>query len=252
MTTYAGVDGCRGGWIVVSRVGDGPPNAAVHLTFDGLVSSLPDNAIFAVDMPIGLPDRIDSGGRGPEQAVRRFLGPRQSSVFAMPSRTAVYAEPGPFTGWEAMRAGRKRADAVARQTSFPSRGLAFQSFTLFPKIREIDALLRRDMALVSRVIESHPEAAFAVLNGGTPMTLPKKAKGVVNPAGMAERRALLVGLGFPPAFVVADPPRGAGADDFLDACALMLVAARYARGEARSHPPSPARDRFGLPIAIWT
>ena len=40
-------------------------------------------------MPIGLPDRVGPGGRGPERAVRPLLGERQSSVFSVPSRAAV-------------------------------------------------------------------------------------------------------------------------------------------------------------------
>ena len=42
-------------------------------------------------MPIGLPARIGPGGRGPERAVRPLLGGRQSSVFPVPSREAIYA-----------------------------------------------------------------------------------------------------------------------------------------------------------------
>ena len=41
--------------------------------------------VIAVDMPIGLPDRIDGPGRPAEQAVRPLLGQRQSSVFSIPS-----------------------------------------------------------------------------------------------------------------------------------------------------------------------
>lgn len=139
-----------------------------------------------------------------------------------------------------------------RRTGAPARKISIQAFGLFPRIREIDTLLTADPALRERVLESHPEAVFAVLNGMVPMDLPKKIKGSVNPAGMAERRALLVGCGLPPSLLVADPPRGAGEDDFLDACAVMLAAERFVRGEALCHPDPPARDSFGLPITIWT
>lgn len=252
MRTAIGVDGCKAGWIAVAQGESGPPTAVVHASFAALIDAAPADAVIAVDMPIGLPDRIEGGGRGPEQAVRRFLGARQSCVFSIPSRLAVYAEPGPFPDWESMRAARRRADAVARRTSSPPKGLAFQSFALFGKIREIDGLLRADAALAARVIESHPEAVFAALNGFEPMALPKKVKGAINPPGMAERRALLAGCGFAPGFLVADPPKGASEDDFLDACAVMLAAARFARGKAISHPSPPGRDGCGLPIAIWT
>ena len=83
------------------------------------------------------------------------------------------------------------------------------------------------------------------------MCLPKKVKGRVNPAGMEERKALLARHGVPRPFLDQPPPRGAASDDFLDATAMCLVAGRIARGEAISFPNPPARDAFGLPIAIW-
>ena len=109
----------------------------------------------------------------------------------------------------------------------------------------------RGPSLASRVIESHPEVAFWRLNGEQAMSLPKKVKGQVNPAGMAERRTLLAGLGLRRDFLEAAPPRGAAADDFLDACALLFIAARHARGQARPFPDPPDVDAYGIPIAIW-
>jgi len=251
MMTVAGVDGCKAGWIAVIDRPGVPPAAEVHRSFADVLAALPGDAIIAVDMPISLPERIGPDGRGPEHAVRQFLGKRKSSVFSIPSRKAVHAEEGPFADWEAMRAARRRADNEARQTSDPPRGLSFQAFALFPRIREIDRILRREPALSRRVFESHPEAVFAVLNEGEPMDLPKKTKGSPNPPGLAERRALLVGRGIPPAFLVGTQA-GAAEDDFLDACVLMLAARRIARGEARCHPEVHGRDGHGLPIAIWT
>ncbi|MBK8456360.1 MAG: DUF429 domain-containing protein [Phyllobacteriaceae bacterium] len=247
MRPIAGVDGCKAGWIAVWSIDDANLDTAVFNSFAGLLSFLPGDAIVAVDMPIGLPDVISGGGRGPEQIVRTFLGPRRSSVFAIPSRAAVHAEPGPFEDWPAMRAARRRADAVARETSTPPHGLAFQSFMLFPRIREIDALLRAEPRLAGRVIESHPEAAFAILNGKTAMGWPKTSA-----PGAAERRVLLAANGLPGEFLLRSPPKGAGTDDFLDACVLNLVAGRRARGAAIAHSSPPGCDAFGLPIAIWT
>jgi predicted RNase H-like nuclease len=101
------------------------------------------------------------------------------------------------------------------------------------------------------VHESHPELAFWRLNGGAPMALPKKIRGVVNPAGMDERRALLARCGLPASLLCATPPRGAGADDLLDACAMLVTAARIADGAARPFPDPPLDDGRGIPLAIW-
>lgn len=247
----AGVDGCRPGWVAVVRSPGFLPRCRVVGEFERLVDDLPPDAVVAVDMPIGLPARTLHGGRGPETLVRRHLGARQSSVFSIPSRQAVHAEPGPFADEEARYAAHRRASATARATSEPPRGISIQAFGLFHKIREIDALLRRRPELRTRLVESHPEFAFWRLNGETPMTLPKKIKGRVNPHGMNERRALLVRLGLHAA-VLAGVPRGVGEDDLLDAAAMLFVAARHARGEAIPFPDPPGCDEFGIPIAIWS
>ena len=48
------------------------------------------------------------------------------------------------------------------------------------------------------------------------------------------------------------PPRGAAADDLLDALAALVVARHIAAGRGRPFPDPPGRDSHGLPIAIWT
>jgi predicted RNase H-like nuclease len=216
-----------------------------------MIEDFPKVFTIAVDMPIGLPDFVTGGGRGPEKAVRPYLGERQSSVFSVPSRTAVYAECGPFSGQGNMIEAHRRASIVALATSDPPRKISIQSFNLFPKIREIDTLLREKPTLTDHVFESHPEFAFSVLNGNSPMILPKKIKGKVNPAGMEERRELLASLGLPREFLDQNPPKGAAADDFLDACAMLLIAGRISRGQAVPHPSPLQHDRHGIPVAIW-
>lgn len=252
MTMICGVDGCPAGWLAVWRDhSDHAPKTAVFFDVRSLIEAFPKTAIFAIDMPIGLPDFVTGGGRGPEKLVRPFLGERQSSVFSVPSRAAVYAEHGPFSGQVDMIEAHKRASLVALATSDPPRKISIQSFNIFPKIREIDTLLREQSALTDRVFESHPEFAFAVLNGKAPMKLPKKIKGKVNPAGMEERKELLASLGLPREFLDQKPPKGAAADDFLDACAMLLIAGRISRGEAQPHPSPLIRDSHKIPVAIW-
>jgi predicted RNase H-like nuclease len=234
---HVGVDGCRAGWIAVTLDGSFSPRVSVHADFSGLLEQAGKDAVIAVDMPIGLPDFIRRGGRGPEQAVRPLLGQRQSSVFSIPSRSAVACT------------DYREGCAVALATSDPPRKISKQAFFLFGKIREIDAAI--DASSQHRIRESHPEVAFWRLNGNAPMRTPKKVKGSIHWPGMEERRALLARHGFDPAFLLQDPPRGAGADDFLDACVCALTARRIARGEAEPFPSDPALDSRGLQIAIW-
>ena len=235
----AGVDGCPSGWAVVLRpiAGDSDPLFVLAPDFAAVLAHPHAPAVIAVDMPIGLPDRVGAGGRGPEKAVRPLLGARQSSVFAVPSRAAV------------MTMDYREACAVAMATSDPSRKVAKQCFHLFPKIREIDALMTP--ALEERVFEAHPELGFWRLNGGRAMALPKKVKSRPSPPGLAERAALLVRHGFAPAFLEQPLPRGVGRDDLIDAAVLSLTATRIATGEGRSFPDAPERDGKGLRMAIW-
>lgn len=232
-----GVDGCPAGWIAVTIAATGPLTPCVTITRDFAELTTIVEKI-AVDMPIGLPERAGPGGRGPESLVRPLLGERQSSVFSVPSRAAVFA------------ADYGEACRLALETSEPPRKVSKQAFFLFPKIREVDALLRGDPALVERVHEVHPEVAFRTLNGETPLALPKKVSSRGHPPGLALRRDLLVAAGYDSAFL-SKAPRGAGLDDLLDAAVNALVARRLHDGTARSFPDPPGRDAHGLPVAIW-
>lgn len=250
MVPAVGVDGCPAGWIAAWREPDGVLGTAVFSGFHAIAARFQE-AVIAVDMPIGLPDFIGPGGRGPERLVRPLLGERQSSVFSIPSRAAVHAEDAVFVSPDDYRDRHSRASAVARATSEPPRAISIQAFGLFSRIRELDELLRADAALRRRVVEAHPEVAFWRLNGDCAMALPKKVKNRPHAPGLAERRALLARHAMPETFTAARPPRGAGPDDLLDAAAMLLIAERRRRGEARPFPDPPLVDSCGLPIAIW-
>ena len=246
MTVCAGVDGCKGGWIAVRRGGGLPLEARTFKTFSEIVSWLPPDAIIAVDTPCGLPEMGTPQGRAAERAAQPLLEKRRSSIFAIPSRAAVYAVTGAIeTG--GYIAAHAFASAAARGTSEPPTGISIQAFGIFPRIREIDALLRQTPALRGRVFESHPEIAFLTLYGGREMRWRKSSV-----KGEQERRQVLLAHGFDTSFLSQAPaPRSqAKPDDFLDACALSLVAQRIMRGEAVSHPDPPERDAFGMLISI--
>jgi predicted RNase H-like nuclease len=251
MTWLAGIDGCPAGWIVAFVRLDNPEvRIRIVQSFADVVTADERPQFIVVDIPIGLPESGSRGGRAAENAVRPLLGPRQSSVFSIPSRQAVFAEPGPFAGQVALYEAHRRASAVARATCEPPRGIAIQAFMIFPKIREVDVLLRSDASLPDRVYETHPEVAFWRLNGERALAEPKKVKGRCYGPGLALRRQLLVAAGFP-ADALSAPPKGAGPDDLLDAFACAAVARRVHAGVARPFPDPPPRDSFGLPMAIW-
>lgn len=252
----AGVDGCKdrrngeGGWVAVIVEPDGTAHATRIKALAELFARPLAPDIVAVDMPIGLPDHVEAKGRPPERLVRPRLGRRQSSVFSMPSRTAVYASED-ATVPEAER--YRHACALARATSTPPRAVAKQGFALFPRIIEIDRWLRETPALQPRVFECHPEVSFWAMNGGMALPEPKKAKNAPFPPGLELRRRLLQAAGFPPDLLSPLKARElrVGQDDLIDACAAAWTAGRIARRAAESFPSPPERDAHGLPIAIW-
>ena len=160
-TRIVGVDGCKAGWISVAFMSDdiGKAQAKPFTNFAELVAAFEPDSIIAVDTPIGLPDRSVRGGRAPDWAAREFLGPRRASVFPVPSRRAIYA----------FEQGFAQACAIARATSDPPKAPSMQAFSIFPRIQQIDLMLRRDPALRRRVFEAHPEVSFALMNGGASM-----------------------------------------------------------------------------------
>lgn len=238
MFTVAGIDGCRGGWALALVSVIGPRrNWAFHVasTFREAVDLAAGAAVIAVDVPIGL---AEEGPRTCDREARRLLGLRGSSVFPAPVRAALRAS-GP---------------AEARRLSMEATGrsLPCQTLAILPRIREVDAWMTP--ARQRRVIEVHPEMSFLAMNGGRPVTQPKKQA-----AGRAAREALLRGEF--PGFHVADAARQlrgrtgpggprAGPDDLLDALAAAWTALRRARGASGVIPAKPERDARGLEMAI--
>lgn len=219
-----GADGCRGGaWVVAMLDGEG--QLSWHAAADTAalleLADEYDAAAVALDVPIGLP--AVGGRRRCDDLARRRLAARSSSVFAAPPRAALEC------------ASYAEARAVA-----PS--LSAQAFGLLPRIRQVDRALRQSGPRIhQRVVECHPEAAFAAMAGGRPALASKKTA-----AGALQRIALLeeaLGDALP-----SDPPPAAALDDALDAAACALVALRWARGEAEVL--GDQLDELGTPMRI--
>lgn len=232
----AGIDGCRAGWIVaLARL-----NLAVnrldrlHFTlcphFADVLNLTPTPAVLAVDMPIGLLDTPQPGGRECDQLARRLLGRRASSVFSPPSRLVLHA-----THYDQVRA----------------YGMSRQAFGILPKIREVDSLITP--AHQTTVYEAHPELAFMLL-AGTPMQHNKKTA-----AGREERLKALRRAPQPRCRPLQPALQRAlrtyrraqvAPDDLLDACVLLRTSYRLAAARAQYLPATPAWDAEGLRMEI--
>lgn len=210
-------------------IGDSPAEAEPQLFASWEDLPLPDLAVVAVDMPIGL---AEQGRRACDLAARACLPPgRKSSVFATPAR-GVLGQP----DYAAANAWSKATCGV---------GLSKQAWYLTPKIAELDAALTP--ALQAKIHEAHPELAFHRLSGGK--ALPPKRK----PEGKEARRTLLSAAGFVrlDSWLSAFPRAQVQADDLLDAAVLLLTAQRIVQGTARRLPEDLERDACDLDMAIW-
>lgn len=215
-----GVDGCAGGWIAVTLGGGSAPVATVAATLDGL----PLAGITGIDMPLGL---LGAGWRDADLLVRRALGRRGATVFAIPPRPvwecATYAE--------ASRACR----------DLTGKSFSIQAWGLRRKITEADEYRRRAPSPGRvQLFEVHPELSFAAM-AGAPLDESKHTR-----TGLAIRRALLADEG------ISLPPRVAGAaeDDLLDAAAVAWSACRIAVGQATVLTSPSQRADDGGEIAI--
>lgn len=250
MAVCCGVDGCAGGWISIqSSLDERDFSVSLHRRFVDLLASLDTDAVVAVDMPIGL---TASGPRACDREARRYLGfPRSASVFPAPIRPALRART-----WEQACAIRERVDRKRYQ---------IQAFGLFPKVREVDTLLRAEPRYQGQVYEAHPEVTFAAMNDGLGMAHSKKRS-----AGRKERLAVIERCLGPEAVALYEDacgkrrsangsgnqkgsdfsPQDVGRDDLIDALALVWAARRIATGQHRMLPESEERDPMGLRMNI--
>ena len=222
-----GVDGCRSGWLGVIWDGGRSASAAVYPAFSDILKL--EARFIAVDMPIGFPERAETGGRACEQLARKLIGRRRSSVFSAPARIALRGH------------DYAQASQLNRAASY-NLGISSQAFNIFPKMREIDALMTPD--LQSRLAEVHPELSFRLMKGQELAHAKKKAE------GRAERRTLLEQAGFPLGKLTSPTKGGWVEDDLLDACACAWSALRLVDGKGLRLPQTPHLDARGLRMEI--
>ena len=222
-----GVDACRGGWVAVSLdapegpEGPGPlrlETVRVHETLAGVLDGH-GSRVVGIDMPLGL---LGSGWREADRTARGLLGPRRSSVFAIPPRAV----------WE--QASYQAASQRCRELT--GQGLSIQAWGLRARLLEAD---RFRGSCGFPLYEVHPELAFCVL-AGAPLAHSKHTA-----AGRERRRDLLARAGI----TLQRIPR-APVTDTMDAAAVACSAWRIATGRAVVIPARPQRDDRGLPIAI--
>ncbi len=219
-----GVDACPGGWVGVTLDAGRFDRAVLAADLDSILTAVPDAAVVAVDIPIGL---LNTGWRTADQLARRRLGARGSTVFATPPRPVLTAP--------------DYEEAAARCRQLTGQGLSRQAWGLTARTLEADRLRPR---LGDRLREVHPELSFVELAGGP---LPSKRTWT----GVARRTGLLRAVGIELPAELGTAGLRAAPDDVLDAAAAAWSATRVAAGQACSLPDPPEAAPDGWPVAIW-
>jgi len=217
-----GVDGCRGGWLAAALDDDDQ----VTWRWTGDIQELLRRSadVVAIDIPIGLPD---SGIRSCDVQARAALGRRGVTVFPAPLR--------PVLGCTTYAEARRLLAAAG------GRSMSAQAFGIVAAVRQVDAAITP--ADEARVVEAHPELAFARM--GDAVALPGKR--TVDGAALRVQR---LATWLPAvATIVANVPARAGPDDALDALACAWVARRWRAGTACVLGDG-ARDSRGLVMRI--
>lgn len=231
--TAIGIDGCKGRWLLVSLTHDG---LDVHL-YDQIEEICEHYAAadaMLIDMPVGLPESPLE--IRPESALRKKLKGRASTVFNVPCRQAV----------------QETEYAAASSVNYEVLGkrLSRQSFGILPQIREIDNFLQMEPSWKNRLMESHPEYCFALLNNGRPIVSNKRT-----PEGEAARIKLLMRY-FPTtqALIIRFHDKYPGSrsktDDLLDALVLAVIGAAGLRNGFHTLPDTVNEDSRGIRMQI--
>lgn len=200
-----GVDGCPQGWVAVVADRETVIEAEVVTDLRPLIDDTRSGRIaaLAIDMPIGL---LTDRARRADLEARALLGDRRSTVFPAPVRSVL--------------AATTYAEACELSRAALGKALSKQTYNLVGRIRTLDEILGSEDG--RRIVEAHPELAFARL-AGEPLP-PKK-----RPEGRARRIEVLdEALG--DRFGTLLARRSAPLTDLLDAAVLTVTARRVVEG----------------------
>jgi predicted RNase H-like nuclease len=256
-----GIDACRRGWVAVTLDDSGTVALSsarlacvrVHGSLASLLAAAPADPVTAdpvtadpvtadpvtadpvtavgIDMPLGL---LESGWREADLAARGLLGPRRSSVFAIPPE-AVWAE-------ASYQAANRRCRELTGQ------GFSIQAWGLRAKLLEANQYRE---TCGHPLYEVHPELAFGAMAGAALPFSKHTAPGrELRRELLAKAGILLPAAPVPAAPLPAAPLPAAPVTDTLDAAAVAWSAWRIAAGRAIVLPDPPQVDRQGREITI--
>lgn len=239
----AGVDWAGDGWLAVFFEDGSYCDYAFEETFEGLWEERSLPATVLVDMPIGLPEDMDSLSDREELDSRaRKMTRRSSSVFPVPSREACR---------KAYEDDASYEDVAEQNEADLEKGLNWQSYYIAAGIGEVDVYLQKKNDAEETVLESHPEVCFRALLD-RPLEYSKNSA-----AGVGERLEALDRRLDQPGEILAEVTidlQGESSeidvDDVLDAIVLAVTASVGKEQLEYIRPRGPATDPAELPLQM--
>lgn len=230
---FLGIDGCKGGWMTVSLSPEGF-RVEKHADIAQVCRCYAGAEVILIDIPIGLPQNRKEAEERPDRLLRKFLKGKGSSVFNVPFKQIVYAKT-LEEAWE------KSHELDARMNRM--------SMGICPAIKHVDEFLQQHPEWKNRLMESHPEYCFALLNGGTPI-MEKKVT-----AGGEDARIKLLTQYYPAAPQVVHAALESGLsknmiNDVVDALCLAVMAKLIHEKGPKTIPGIPVNDSTGLKMQI--
>lgn len=116
-----------------------------------------------IDIPVGLPENKQEDQLRPDKEARNLLpAKRKSTIFPVPCRQAIYSS--------------TEAEAKQINTTVLNRGMSKQTYGFSKMIQQVDTYLQQTPAWKNRLLESHPEVAFQLLNNGSGLLQPHRTE----------------------------------------------------------------------------
>ena len=184
-----------------------------------------------IDIPVGLPESIEEKAERPDREARAYLATgRKSSIFPVPCRQVLGIE--------------DYATASAENERILGRKLTSQSHGFMKMICQVDQFLEQNPSWKNRLVESHPEVAFQMLNRGEGLEYSKHT-----PDGIAERTEILQRYGIDASSVLTGfTPKQH--EDVMDALCLAVSAKMGIENGFVTFPEVPVLDKKGLSMQM--
>ena len=184
-----------------------------------------------IDIPVGIPENAEENTVRPDREARDYLPTgRKPSIFPAPCRQAINM--------------KNYAAASAENERVLGKKLTSQSHAFSKMIRQVDEFLAENKCWQNRLVESHPEVAFQMLNGGNGLQHSKHTE-----TGIQERITILQQYGIDPMPLFAEfTPKQY--EDVLDALCLAVSAKLGCENDFRTIPENPTCDSRGLKMQM--